>query len=188
VAVGPRAWVLWLEDGVGAERCSLGAVPGGFRLEGTALRSVGNLPVEARYTILVDDAWRTRRIEIEVDTAGRRRASVLTVGEDGRWRASGRAEPALDGCVDVDLSFSPSTNTLPIRRLGLKEGEAADVEAVWIGFPELPLERLVQRYERTGPDRYRYSAGSFAADLVVDGNGLVLEYENAWRAVGRAAG
>jgi uncharacterized protein len=89
-------------------------------------------------------------------------------------------------CVDVDLGFTPATNTLPIRRLGLEVGEAAELAVAWLRWPTLRVERAEQRYERLARDRYRYSSGDFEADLTVDEHGLVVEYEGVWRAVARA--
>ena len=91
----------------------------------------------------------------------------------------------MEGCVDVDLNFSPSTNLLPIRRLGLAVGEEADVRAAWLRFPSFSLELLDQRYRRTGDLAYHYESGggSFRADLRVDAVGFVTDYA-VWRAEG----
>ena len=35
----------------------------------------------------------------------------------------------LDGCPDVDFGWTPATNTVPIRRLGLEVGETASITA-----------------------------------------------------------
>lgn len=40
----------------------------------------------------------------------------------GGWRPG----PRLDGCFDVDLESSSMTNTLPVHRLGLAPGAAAE--------------------------------------------------------------
>jgi hypothetical protein len=45
------------------------------------------------------------------------------------------------------------------------------------------VERAVQRYARLAKDRYRFSQEDFSAELVVDDQGLVLDYEGLWRAV-----
>ena len=85
----------------------------------------------------------------------------LSVDAAGRWRLNGADCPAVEGCVDLDLNFSPSTNALPIRRLGLAVGQAAEVRAAWLRFPSFALEPLEQVYRRTGETTYRYeSAGA----------------------------
>jgi hypothetical protein len=112
------------------------------------------------------------------------RADVLaTAGR--RWQLDGRACDALEGCADVDLAFTPSTNMLPIRRLTLTPGESAVVRAAWLTFPELALEPLDQVYRRTGEKTYRYETdgGAFAADLEVDADGFVRRYAQVWELV-----
>ena len=53
-------------------------------------------------------------------------------------------------------------------------------------WPELRFERAVQRYARLADDRYRYTQDGFEAELTVDEDGLVLDYEGLWRAIARA--
>ena len=89
----------------------------------------------------------------------------------------------FEGLVDVDLQVTPATNTLPIRRLQLGVGESAETDALWVRFPELALERLPQRYTRTGEFRYTYESrgGAFRAELEVDAQGLVVRYGDIWK-------
>ena len=47
------------------------------------------------------------------------------------WSGTERP-PEYSDCVDVDLSFTPATNTLPIRRLGLDIGEEAEIHVAWL--------------------------------------------------------
>ena len=94
----------------------------------------------------------------------------------------------LDGCIDADLEWSPSTNTLPIRRLGLAVGESRAVTAAWLRFPSLQVQRIDQSYERLAENRYRYRSGLFTADLAVDDDGIVLQYGVNWKAVATSGG
>lgn len=54
--------------------------------------------------------------------------------------------------------------------------------AWWIRFPDLTIERLRQRYVRSGDTLYRYSSngGAFTADIEVDDEGLVVRYPPLW--------
>jgi uncharacterized protein len=166
--------VVWELPGEGAEHCTLERTDGGFRLTGTAVVAEQGAPYLVGYAVEADAEWRTR------STVVRCNGSRLELAADA---AGGWSLPALEGCLDVDLGFTPSTNTLPIRRLGLEIGDAADIDAAWLRFPALKFERLSQRYERLAEDRYRYSSPGFQADLVVDAHGLVVEYEGFWRAI-----
>ena len=50
-------------------------------------------------------------------------------------------------------------------------------------IPSLAVERLEQTYARLDERRYRYRSGGFTADLVVDDDGIVLQYGVNWKAV-----
>ena len=53
----------------------------------------------------------------------------------------GAVTRGLKGCTDVDLECSPATNTLPIRRLRLAVEAREQVQAAWIRFPGLTVEK-----------------------------------------------
>jgi hypothetical protein len=169
-------------DAVGLERFELHGDASGWRLRGTILLVDKDVPFEARYELTCDRGWATRTVAVDVRGPRGDRSLRLTV-DDGRWRdASGAEIEAFRGCVDADLGWSPSTNTLPIRRLDLAIGQAQATTAAWIRFPELILEPLPQEYLRLADRRYRYSSagGSFVAELDVDVHGLVTRYGNIW--------
>jgi hypothetical protein len=154
----------------------------GYALSGLIIRAIENVPYVARYTIQVDQEWNMRDAGVELGN-GVQRAIRLRTDAAGTWSLDGKHVPELDGCRDVDLEWSPSTNTLPIRRLALAPGERKEVSAAWVRFPVLTVERLDQSYERLEGDRYRYRSGSFTAELQVDDAGIVQDYGVAWKAV-----
>ena len=102
----------------------------------------------------------------------------------GHWEVNGSAAPHLDGCGDVDLGWTPATNTVPIRRLDLEIGDTATIVASWVRFPELDVIANEQQYTRLAPDRWRYRSGDYDFELVTDAaSGIVLAYgEDLWRA------
>lgn len=104
----------------------------------------------------------------------------------GQWTRDETALPELSGALDIDVEFTPATNTLPIRRLDLAVGETRQVRSAWLRFPELRLEPLEQTYTREAEQRFRYRAlvdgEPFVARLYTDASGLVLCYEGLWEA------
>jgi hypothetical protein len=140
---------------------------------------------EVRYEIVCDAQFRTRSVQITLrDFRGERRVEIAT--ENGRWYANGGELPSVEGAIDIDLGWSPSTNTLPIRRLGLGVGESSgEFTAAWVRFPELTLEPLPQEYRRLSEREYLYLSrgGAFQAKLLVDDHGLAVEYEGFWQRV-----
>jgi uncharacterized protein len=182
--------VLWTRrDRVSLEYFELREAVEDVRLSGTILTvEEDGKPMRVSYTVYCDREWATRSVRVGVDYASTSRDLVLTVDEQRRWWSEGKELAEVAGCTDVDISLSPSTNTLPIRRLSLAPGEERDVVAAWIRFPDLVIESLPQRYVRTGEFLYRYSSagGAFTTDIEVDDLGLVVRYPPAWERVGES--
>ena len=181
--MGKRRWILW--QGLIApsmERFVAARTENGCQLSGLILQAHQGEPYVVRYSIDVDDAWRTRAVEVEVENDGQHRVTLAADGA-GHWLRDGEPLPAVENCLDVDLEWSPSTNTLPIRRLGLAIGQTNAVAAAWVRFPLLEVQRLDQSYERLDERRYRYRSGRFTADLAVDEEGIVLQYGVNWKAI-----
>ncbi len=176
--------ILWhLTDPFSTERCTATLADDAPRFAGVVLHLAEGHPCYTSYRITLDAQWRTRDVDIRTTALHKDRALHLTANGGGNWWLNDSACPALDGCIDIDLGITPATNTLPIRRLGLQPGQSAELDAAWVRFPELTIERLPQRYTCLAPDRYRYESANFAATLTVDAHGLVRDYEGLWRAV-----
>jgi uncharacterized protein len=194
----PLRTVLWQRIySPGSEWCAVEREPDGWRLHGIVLTEVATAPVLVHYAVALANDWSTRVVEIamRVGAASEPRKLKLTVASNQRWQIEREPVPdlakpaddlaALHGLVDVDLGFSPVTNTLPIRRLDPALGEAIAVTAAWVRFPELTVEPLPQRYIRLAERRYRYESagGAFVAEIEVDDLGLVTTYEGGWRRI-----
>ena len=79
---------------------------------------------------------------------------------------------------------SPSTNTLPLRRLQLQRGQSQPVTAAWVRFPSLEIATLQQTYKRLDDTRYWYeSATGFTAEIRVDACSVVFDYPGVWTRV-----
>jgi uncharacterized protein len=172
-------------DTAGLERFQLSPAGENWKLQGTMLRVDGGQAIEAKYRVKCDSHWHTVEVEIEVYAQTETRALLLE-NRAGLWVLNGERITGLDDCVDVDLGWTPSTNTLPIRRLDLASGKKkAAIDAIWISFPDLSLERLRQSYEPLGNGTYRYESGlnGFTADITVDHHGIVHDYKGHWKRV-----
>jgi hypothetical protein len=167
----------------GKEACSLTALGEGWRIAGFAVFGSEEDPWILTYAISCDEAWRTLSAEVR-GWGGDQDIDVRIVREpSGIWRLNGDLRMAVEGCIDIDLNFSPSTNLIPIRRLDLAVGESAGVRAAWLRFPSFELEPLEQSYTRVGASLYRYESagGSFVAQVEVDDQGLVRNYGEIWQ-------
>jgi uncharacterized protein len=173
-------------DVPGREDAHVARTRDGWRLTGALEVEEAAVAASLRYTIDCDDLWRTRTALVDGMASGVAIRVALAADDAGAWRRDGEPFPALAGALDVDLGFTPATNTLPIRRLALAVGETRPVRSAWLRFPEMRLEPLEQTYTREAERVYRYNATvdgeAFVARLDTDAFGRVLCYEGLWEA------
>ncbi|WIG93500.1 putative glycolipid-binding domain-containing protein [Myxococcus sp. SDU36] len=182
---GPRALVWRRLLSPGSEYFELRARPEGWELAGSVVFVDNGLPHFVEYTVTTNAAWETQAVHV-LRRSGEGEARLqLRVDAERCWWKGDEEVVHLRGCSDIDVACTPSTNTLPIRRLGLEVGQAADVRAAWLRIPSLALEVLPQRYTRLTQTRYRYesNAGRFVAEVDVDAHGLVTNYPPGWERI-----
>jgi hypothetical protein len=176
-------WQGWSAEGV--EHLVLHGRPDRIVAESVVLATVSRHHFAATYRIECDTEWRVKTTRARVIGAD----TVIDLVSDGtgRWRnAGGPALPDLDGAIDVDLSVTPFTNTLPIRRLDLAEGQRADIRAVYVHFPDLGLTIDRQRYtclKRGSQYRYESLDSDFVRDIEIDADGLIVTYPGLFRRI-----
>ena len=175
-------WTDWSGDGL--QHLALSVAEDGIAAAGTVIGSEAGTPFAAHYLIRCRPDWQVCSLTVEVIGGP---ALRLNSREGGRWHDErDRPRPELDGIIDVDLSVTPFTNTLPIRRLGLAAGQSCEIRALYVDFPGLLVSVDAQRYTCLEPmRRYRYEAvdGSFEREIEVDEHGLVTTYPGLFRRI-----
>lgn len=169
--------VLWLrQDRPGNDACRFAEAEGGFLIDGSATDADWNV---IRYRVRAREDGTTRRARIGQDSR-----IFIRRAPDGEWTLNGVPVPGLGDALDIDLGFTPATNTLAIRRLNLPVGAEAAITAAWFDPADERLKPMRQTYRRTGADEYLYASPDtgFSARLKVDAHGIVRDYEGLWRA------
>jgi hypothetical protein len=159
-----------------------------WHLNGTAVFVHDKQPCRLDYRVKCNSEWETLSGRVSGWVGAKEIEIEISVEQDRHWRLNGQECAQAAGCIDLDLNFSPLTNTLPIRRLNLNIGEKAEVRAAWLKFPGFQIEPLEQSYSRIDATTYRYESagGRFAADLKVNETGFVMSYPNFWQIEGVA--
>lgn len=163
-------------SGGGREHIELKVGAGGVMAEAVCLSPKDMDMFGVWYQVDCDPAWNTTRVRARL-IGGMREIDLRCA--NGRWTDSdGREMSELNGCTDVDLSMTPFTNTLPIRRLSLAVGATADIMVVYLKLPDLEICADPQRYTRLTFDRYKFESvdTDFVAEIEVDQDGLVTNY------------
>lgn len=131
------------------------------------------------YTLVIDKSWRTLELRLMLESApGSMEGIHLLTEGDGRWTdANEQHIPELDGCMDVDIQWTPLTKSLPINRLGIEQGGEHSVPVAYISLPNMTIEPTIDHYQRTGSSKVTHTSSRDRADqmLSIDRDGLVSE-------------
>ena len=184
--------VRWSQQGgTGLEHLVLNEAeaPGNIVIESTVVGEDEAQAYGLVYRIECDARWQVTRLALKLAGGAtldlhRRHGSN---GDAHTWSdANGVAQDTLRGCIDVDITATPFTNTLPIRRLRLERGERRVIRVAYVRVPELSVNAVEQAYTCIEPNRrYRYEGldTAFTADITVDEDGLVLDYPGLFKRV-----
>ena len=201
-----RRTVVWVKDDpFGVEFAEIGIGEELLTAKGVA---VGTAPVPYRlvYELETDAGFVTTRLRVTSRGEGWRRRLDLGRGDDGAWSIDSDEEGDVDlppaggdpaqlaAAMDCDLGLSPVTNMMPILRHRLLDsGGPIELTMAWIAVPGLAVQADGQRYShlRSSADHHvvRFEAidGSFAADITLDADAVVLDYPGIARRLAEGA-
>jgi hypothetical protein len=196
-----RRYVWMKDDPVGMEQAELRIGPDGLEARSVAFGSVP-APYRLDLNLTTGTDWVTQRLALTATGDGWTRALVLERNGAGVWTGSrstdGCEPPAVQALVptgavelagvpadvlDVDVQWSPVTNLMPVRRLGLdRAGSAGTFTMAWVSVPSLAVTLNEQRYTLLGVDegdvcaRFETGDGFFTAVIRCDADGVALDY------------
>ena len=168
------------EGGLSANGIQLGAHPAPYRVDYRLDASDGFVTRELDLTA-VGEGWR-RRLLLRHDGSGGWSANVEDDGDPpgGAWDGE---LPDLSDALDIDMGFSPLTNSMPILRHELhRQVGSTDFVMAWVSIPDLRVTASKQRYEHVRADdggatvRFLEVEDEFTAELELDSDGLLVFY------------
>lgn len=187
-----RREVMWAPaEGVGLEYLTLAYRSEDISAEGVVIGPADETPFRVRYKIRCDGAWKTREVILELLEEPGARLEFLADGQ-GHWKTrKGDPVPSLNGCLDVDISATPFTNTLVIRRTSLKPGDSLELYVAYVSVPAMQFDAKLQRYtclevnDLGGRYGFEDLSSKFRTDIQCDSDGLVTDYSGLFRSVWR---
>ena len=175
--------MLWRRVDVGGhDACLVSRLGGAWIIEGTAVFSAKGEPSILNYRVTCDERWRSRSGHVS-GWIGRAPIDLLLERKDsGRWSANGAQLPDLDAALDLDLGFTPATNTNAIKRMKLEIGGQSDTVAAWLDPSDWTVKPLEQSYKRLGVCSYDYNSPlhGYRAILHTDAFGFIINYPQLW--------
>jgi hypothetical protein len=163
-------WTSW--DGTTHEELVLREEGSGLVAEGV-VRGTGR-HTDVHYAVRLGPDFETRQLLLFRDLDD----PDLWLGHDGRGRwgeINGVVRGELAGCTDVELTCTPFTATLVVRRLGLAVGATGKARAARIDVETLEVVPVEVRCTRVAERRYRFEHDGDVDEVEVDEDGLVLD-------------
>lgn len=159
----------------GLEHFRITQMPDAIHAHSILLGEHDGRPFGVHYTAMLSPNWVFRSLDVERDDG---QTLALTRDDEGRWTCNGVDRPDLAGCVDIDISGSPFTNSLPIRREMLAPYEPTRFVMAFVPLDSLAPFPDGQVYTDLGHGKYRYQAEdrSFSAEIQFDEDRLVVSY------------
>lgn len=175
------ALILWRRlDRPGHDACQMRFEADEWHLEGSAVWQGRGGPAWLDYGVTCAGDWQTRSARVQGRVAGRAYSLSIRRGQGGEWRVNGDEVPESHGLMEVDLGFTPATNTIALQRLKVAGG--GDSAALWLDDGDWRVKPLHQSYHRKDDGRWAYHAAEsgFETCLTVDRHGFVTDYPGFW--------
>ncbi len=183
-------WTPWSEPGL--EHLRLLQQDGEILADSIIVGMSNRMPFRLQYEMACDSNWNVKELSLTLLSSNPNSVKIRADGQ-GRWSThAGDPVPSLEGCIDVDISATPFTNTLPIRRLELRPGQSAELLVAYVLIPEMELMTDKQRYTclefnaHGGLYKYENMESDFKAELSIDSDGLVIDYPGLFKSIWRS--
>ena len=180
--------VLWqAAEGIGLEHVLLTEDSKGIHVQSSVIGVEENSPYCLQYQIHCDGRYQVRSMEAHV--IGGASLSLWTDGQGHWFDAQKQPITSIFGCIDVDITATPFTNTLPIRRVEWEVGQQQQFLMAYILVPTLETYADQQHYtclvRRDSGSIFLFESMStgFTAQIVVDADGLVVDYPGLFKRV-----
>jgi hypothetical protein len=159
------------------ENCVLTRTDTGTEVNSVIIGMYKHKIYKAEYSIIINENWETKSFELKTQLSDKR--NVFSYSNDGKeWSKNGIAVNELKGCIDIDISITPFTNTLPINRIGLAILESRQIDVLYLDVLNQQVRLARQKYTRVSQTEYKYEnvPNDFEAIITVDELGLVVNY------------
>lgn len=153
-------------------------VDDGINGHGLAVGKTDNgIPFAIEYEVALTANWDIK--EVSIKSLLDERIIKLVRKGDQWYDGTGKHLVEFDGVEMVDISISPFTNTLPIKRLQFEGKRPQKVDIIYFDENRFSLRRLQQIYSQADERTYRYQdieLPDFVSNIVVDDEGLVIDF------------
>jgi uncharacterized protein len=165
------------------ENCIVTISDKGSEISSSVVGAYANKLYRVEYRIGTNQYWETTFFELrsQLDNT----VEMINFRKEGTetWYVNGQPDEKFKGCIDIDISLTPFTNTLPINRLKLSEKEGEQIMVLYVDVLGRKIMPVRQKYTRLSQNSYKYEnvPNDFEAVIAVDELGLVVGYPGLFK-------
>jgi hypothetical protein len=178
--------VMWNRlDVTGMDACQFRSRSDGWSIAETAISIADGSVARLSYEVTCFSDWSARTASVSGWIRDREISLSLERTVAALWHVNGAPIEGTSALVDIDLGFTPATNTNAIRRLDLRLGENIETTALWLDASDWTLKPLRQTYRRKSEKVFAYASPlhDYSADITVDSFGVLQDYPGLWTVV-----
>jgi uncharacterized protein len=171
--------ILWTgREYYSLENCLIKTGENGADITSTIVGSYEEKLYKVEYHIKTNVYWQTVLLEITSQINSHTQTIKLEGDGKGTWIFNGKEAAQFKDCIDVDIALTPFTNTLPICRLNLQQGQPHQIQVIYCDLLHQVIKPVSQKYTRLSQDEYHYEniPNDFEATIQVDERGFVVDY------------
>jgi hypothetical protein len=160
------------------ENCVVSQTTKGIEVNSIIIGSSDNDIFRIEYFLKITTSWKTHFLEINSRRTDKMKSLRLQDDGKGNWRMNGKPAAQFSKCIDIDISITPFTNTLPINRLNFAEKKQQMIDVIYLDVLEWKTKRVKQNYTKLSKDTFKYEnvPNDFEASIKVDKKGFVTDY------------
>lgn len=135
--------------------------------------------IHCEYQIRTNASWVVKSFDVTY-SYGNVNRRIYGLRNDTGWIINGKPHEDFNNCVDIDITLTPFTNSLPINRLTWELNKPMIIEVVYLDVLENVIRVAKQQYTRKSETSYNFQnvPNDFEADIIVDNEGFVVHYPN----------
>jgi hypothetical protein len=159
------------------ENCIIDSDKSGVKINSTIIGFYHSKIYQVEYVIKVNERWETYYcfVKSQID----KEIKIAELKKDkNKWLVNGEYADRFDECMEVDIPLTPFTNSLPVNRLQLVDGQEKNIDVIYIDLLEDSIKKVKQKYRRISAEVYHYEnvPNDFEAEITVDEAGFVIDY------------
>jgi hypothetical protein len=165
------------------ENCVLTITDSGSEVNSSIIGTYANELYKIEYRVRTNRHWET--ISLEIRSQLYNAIETIDLRKEGKesWSINGRPDQKFNGCIDIDISLTPFTNTLPINRLNLSAKEEEQIKVLYVDVLGRKMRPVRQKYTRLSRTDYKFEnvPNDFESAISVDELGLVVNYPRLFK-------